>query len=271
MNVENAESIEAIISERIEFAKTIGRQAGQLTLEWFQKPNLAVDKKEDRSPVTAADRAAETYMREQITAHFPEDGIVGEEFGIHETENNVRWILDPIDGTKSFISGVPLFGTMVGIEVDGKPSVGVIAFPGLDEIIYAATGQGAFFTKGSGPPTKASVRNRTQLEDCIFLTSEAKTFSERNASVVYDELQRQCYVTRTWGDAYGYYLVATGRADIMVDPILSIWDAAAVKPIIEEAGGVFVDWKGTPSIESGDSIGTNHQLLDNVLSITKSS
>ena len=269
MNVEITQTQQSAIAERYDFAKTICRQAGELTLDWFQKSNLAVDKKDDRSPVTAADRAAETFLREQISQQFPDDGIVGEEFGVHETDNNVRWILDPIDGTKSFITGVPLFGTMIGVEVDGQPVVGVVAFPGLDEMIYAAAGQGAFYVKGRQREQKAAVRNRTDLSDAIFVTSEAKTFGVRGAVDVYEKLQQHCYITRTWGDAYGYFLVATGRADLMVDPNLSIWDAAAVKPIIDEAGGIFVDWNGVPSIESGDAIGTNAALLPQILEITK--
>lgn len=257
------------VSERYAFATQIAHHAGQITLDWFQRPNLAFDCKDDRSPVTDADRSAEQYLRECIESRFPSDGIVGEEFGIVESQNDVRWILDPIDGTKSFISGVPLFGTMVGVEINGNPSIGVIAFPALDEMVHAATGLGTYIKKGNSAPQRALVRGRTSLSDAIFVTSEARTFKNRGAESIYDRLEKECYVTRTWGDAYGYYLVATGRVDIMIDPILSIWDAAAVKPVIEEAGGVFVDWNGIASIDSGDAIGTNKHLLNQILEITR--
>ncbi|MCA9224546.1 MAG: histidinol phosphate phosphatase, partial [Planctomycetales bacterium] len=174
-----------------------------------------------------------------------------------------------IDGTKSFISGVPLYGTMVGVEVDGRAEIGVVYVPGLDEGVYAARGQGAWRFRSGQPPERAHVSNCPRLADGVFVTSQVSTFRERGAKDVYDQLEAAAYVTRTWGDCYGYLLVATGRAEVMVDPIMNVWDAAAVQPIMEEAGGSFTDWNGNATIHSGEGIGTNRLVLEEVLAITR--
>ncbi len=257
------------ISQRLDAAKSFAVQGGKQTLEWFQNHRLDVERKQDDSPVTIADRNAEQLIRDLISDSFPEDGIIGEEFPEKIGSNGIRWILDPIDGTKSFISGVPLYGTMVGVEVEHQAVVGAVYIPGLDEGVYAAIGRGAWSFQGSSPPQRTSVRATGKLMDAVLLTSEAETFGTRNASEVYRTLSEHVYFSRTWGDCYGYLLVATGRADIMIDPILNIWDAAAVSPIIIEAGGVFVDWAGESRIDAGESIGTTPELLPEILAITR--
>ncbi len=256
---------------RFDFAKKIAKQAGQSTLDYFQTGKFDVEKKGDQSPVTIADRNAEQLLRKWIAESFPADAIIGEEFGSTEGRSGYRWILDPIDGTKSFINGVPLYGTMVGVEYEGRSVIGAVYIPGLDEGIYAAKGQGAWHVRGSAEPTKAQVSQTKRLAECTFVTSEVKTFAERDSNDVFLQLQGECYVTRTWGDCYGYLLVATGRVDLMVDPILNVWDAAAVQPIIEEAGGRFTDWHGLEKIDSGDAIGSNGHLHEQVLAISKES
>ena len=255
-------------ADRLALATEIAWKAGKQTLSLFQNADLQVEKKSDRSPVTLADRNAETLLRNEIAAHYPDDAIVGEEFGKTEGSSGYRWILDPIDGTKSFISGVPLYGTMVGVELDGESVMGVVYLPGLDEGVYASKGQGAWHIQGSSPPVAAKVSTTDQLAECTFVTSEVSSFSERSAGAVFERLQHACYVTRTWGDCYGYLLVATGRVDLMIDPILNIWDAAAVQPILQEAGGRFTDWRGAPRIDSGDAIGSNGHIHDQVVEIT---
>ena len=253
---------------RYELAKKIAVDAGNVTLKYFQSSEYSVEKKSDRTPVTIADRDCETHLRKWILDAFPNDGIVGEEFGEQAGTSGYRWILDPIDGTKSFISGVPLYGTMVGLEFDSDSVVGVVYIPGLDEGVFACKGHGCWHFKGNANPTEARVSNR-KLEDGVFVTSEVKTFAERNSHRVYQALETASYITRTWGDCYGYMKVATGEIELMVDPILSIWDAAAIKPIIEEAGGAFVDWQGNPSIYTGDGIGCSKENLEQVIAITK--
>ncbi|MEM7457743.1 MAG: inositol monophosphatase family protein [Planctomycetota bacterium] len=256
-------------ARRLESARDFAIQAGKLTLDHFCT-GVKVEKKGDGSPLTIADRGAETLLRRLIGEHFPEDAIVGEEFENKDGTSGWRWILDPIDGTKSFISGVPLYGTMVGVEFEGSCDIGVCYFPGLDEGIYALTGNGAWSFAGSNEPVRAKVSGCTSLSESVLVTSEAETFSKRPAAEVYQQLASSVYFARTWGDAYGYYLVATGRVEMMIDPILSVWDAAAVKPVIEEAGGRFTDWAGNVNIEAGEAIGSNGLIHEAILEITRS-
>lgn len=256
------------LASRLELALSAGKEAGRLTLKYFQQDNYSVERKADESPVTIADRGAEELLRSRIAAAFPADGIIGEEFGRSEGSSGFTWILDPIDGTKSFISGVPLYGTMVGVEFAGRSVIGVVFMPGLDEGVYASVGSGAWHFRGEQPPRRALV-SRRQLGEGLFVTSQVDSYAKRGAMDVFHQLEKAAYVTRTWGDCYGYLLVATGRAELMVDPILNVWDAAAVQPIVEEAGGTFTDWKGNRTIHAGEAIATNGLVLAEVLGITK--
>jgi histidinol phosphatase-like enzyme (inositol monophosphatase family) len=256
------------IDPRLQLARKAAREAGEITLEYFRRDDLVVQRKGDDSPVTAADRAAEEHLRKRIARNFPDDGILGEEFPETAGTSGYRWILDPIDGTKSFIHGVPLYGTLIGVEHEGQSLVGVIHIPALDESVHAAKGRGAWYVSGSREPEPARVSTRASLAESLFLTSEVRSFDEHDRRAAYDRLQAACRLTRTWGDCYGYLMVATGRADVMVDPVMSIWDAAALAPILEEAGGTFTDWQGRPTIHSGEGIGTNGHVLAEVLSIT---
>lgn len=260
---------EHLVNSRLEAAVSMARRAGELTLTLFQKESLAIDRKDDNTPVTEADRQAERLVRREVCERFPADGILGEEYGEQIGTSGFRWIVDPIDGTKSFICGVPLYGTLIGVEHNGASVIGVIHIPGLDETVYAARGGGAWYTRGSSAPQPARVSLRDRLEESTFLTSQVDLFAARGAQQAYLDLQRTASITRTWGDCYGYLLVATGRADVMVDPEMSVWDAAALQPILEEAGGVFCDWGGRPTISAGEGIGCNRLLLDQVLAITR--
>lgn len=258
------------IQRRFQQVVEIARDAGRVTLDYFQRDDLSVERKADRSPVTAADRAAELRLRERIRALFPHDAVLGEEFGELPGDSGFRWVLDPIDGTKSFIGGVPLYTTLIGVEHAGRSVIGVIYAPGLDEMVYACRGGGAFFlARGSATPAPARVSQRARLSDGIFVTSQVDTFDSRDAGEAFRRLQAAAYVTRTWGDAYGYMLVATGRAEVMVDPRMNLWDCAALQPILEEAGGTFTDWQGVPTIYGGEAVATNRLVLDEVLAITR--
>ena len=254
---------------RLDLALTATREAGQLTLDYFQRDNYQVERKADNSPVTDADRAAESRLRERIAEQFPRDAIVGEEFGEQTGSSGYQWILDPIDGTKSFITGVPLYGTLVGLTFEGQSLVGVIYIPALDEWIHAAKGQGAWYRQGQGELRPARVSQRTSLSEGVFLTSQVDTFSHRDADQAYRELQSVASITRTWGDCYGYLLIATGRAEAMVDAEMSVWDAAALQPILEEAGGAFTDWQGEPTIHGGEGVGCNRGVQQEVLAVTR--
>lgn len=256
------------VRARLDAAVEMALAAGEVTLKYFQRGNFTVERKADRSPVTVADREAEQLLRQRIAQHFPDDGIVGEEFGESPGTSGYRWILDPIDGTKSFIFGVPLYGTMVGVELAQHSVIGVIHIPGLNECVYAAQGQGCWYSRGGAAPVAARVSSTERLASGLFITSQVDSFAARGAQEAFEALQREAYVTRTWGDCYGYLLVATGRAEVMIDPMMNVWDAAAVQPILEEAGGSFTDWRGNRTIYAGEAVGTNGRVLDEVLAVT---
>ena len=254
-------------ARRLELALEAAEEAGKITLDYFRRDDLEVQRKGDDSPVTAADREAEAHLRRRIAEAFPTDGILGEELPERQGTSGYRWILDPIDGTKSFIHGVPLYGTLVAVEHDTQSVVGVILIPALGECVYAAAGQGAWYVSGDDSPRRAQVSECPRLAESLFLTSEVASFDRVGRRDVFDRLQAAARLTRTWGDCYGYLMVATGRAELMVDPLMKVWDAAALLPILEEAGGRFTDWQGRRSIRSGHGIATNGRLMDQVLAI----
>jgi len=255
------------INSRLKLAREIAREAGELTLDFFQQA-IEVERKGDDSPVTQADQQAEQLMRKRIAACFPNDAIVGEEFGEQEGTSGFQWILDPIDGTKSFIAGVPLYSVLVAVVQDDSALIGMIAIPALNEFIYAAKGQGAWWVQGDSQPQPARVSNRQHLSDGIFVTSQVDGFDDGHRSEAYRRLERAAYITRSWGDGYGYLLVATGRVEVMVDPEMNVWDAAALQTVLEEAGGTFTDWQGQPGFRAGEGVATNGHVLKEVLAIT---
>lgn len=256
---------------RVAFALSLAAAASRETLKFFRTSAFQVERKSDRSPVTRADKQAEQIVRTMVANAFPSDAILGEEFGSVAGQSEFEWIIDPIDGTKSFISGVPLYSTLVGMTVAGQPKIGVIAIPALGELIIAATGLGAWygqsFTNQSRVQlTRAYVSKQSRLEDGLMVTSQVDNFARRKAESAYRELEEEAYVSRTWGDGYGYLLVATGRAEVMVDPIVNPWDVAAVAPVIEEAGGRFSSWAGDFDILAGHCVGSNGLVHEQVLS-----
>src|SRR5262245_23147698 len=188
------------IARRLELALSAGKEAGRLTLRYFQQDNYQVERKTDTSPVTIADRSAEQLLRDRIAAAFATDGILGEEFGTTAGTSGFNWILDPIDGTKSFISGVPLYGTMVAVEHEGRALAGLVYMPGLDEGVYAAAGQGTWHFRGEEQPRRCQVSRKSHLADGLFVTSQVDTFATRGAMAAFEALQAAAYITRTWGD-----------------------------------------------------------------------
>lgn len=253
---------------RLSALHDIVTQAGQSTLALFGDPSLHVDAKSDDSPVTVADRGAEKLARELITTAYPEDTVQGEEFAEHSGKSAYRWVIDPIDGTKSFICGVPLYSTLLALEYEGEPVAGAIYIPALGEMILAAIGQGCWYQSAPGADWDAAqVSTRDSLDQAVFLTSQVDSFDARGDAAAYQALQSACRISRSWGDGYGYLLVATGRADIMVDPICNAWDVAAILPVIQEAGGRFSDWKGNPTVRGGDGVGSNGVLHQQALEL----
>ncbi len=240
--------------------------AGELTLTHYRHAGLVVEAKADDSPVTIADKSAEQLVRKLIGESFPDDTVQGEEFADSVGASRYRWIVDPIDGTKSFVCGVPLYSTLLALLVDDIPYAGVIVIPALGETICAAIGLGCWYRQSpTAVWTRAHVSAKSEINAAVLLTSQRDLFARRGAEAGFTALETQAWVTRTWGDGYGYLLVATGRAEIMVDPVCNPWDIAAMGPIMTEAGGKFTDWKGLVSITSGEGVATNGKLHDVVL------
>lgn len=245
----------------LQFALDAVWQAGRITLGYFQT-GLKAERKADNTPVTQADREAEGKLRELITKRFPSHGIIGEEFGRNAGKSQYTWIIDPIDGTKSFVSGVPLYSVLLALADGERALVGVVHFPALNETVYAVRGGGCYWNG-----RQAQVSSVGNLSDAVLLCSDLHSFAPYGRQEAWQRLVNATYIQRTWGDAYGYALVATGRADIMIDPIMALWDTAPLQVILEEAGGVFSDWNGKPTIYGGNSIATNALLYNQVMSL----
>ena len=255
---------------RLELAVQLATEAGDLTFEkYFQRDNYQIERKRDNSPVTTADKEAEQCIRGRLAAAHPEDGILGEEFGTNKGSSGFQWVVDPIDGTKSFMSGVPLYSTLVALTHNGQSIAGVIYIPGFQELVFAGQGLGAWHARRGESWKRARVSKTASLVNGVFVTSQVDNFAKRGAGEGYLALERKAYITRTWGDGYGYLMVATGRAEAMVDPIVSPWDIAAIKPILEEAGGRCTAWGGAFSIHSGDCVGSNGLVHDEVLELLR--
>ncbi len=243
----------------LDFAVEASWQAGKMTLEYFQT-TTTIEHKADASPVTLADRRAEEKLRESIQRYFPAHGILGEEYGEVPGRTPYRWILDPLDGTRSFIQGVPFYGVMMGLEYAGRAILGVVHFPAIGDTVYAAKGEGCYWNG-----RRAVVSSVSVLEEAVLLATDIRSLYTTGRGPVFDILQDKTRLQRTWGDCYGHILVATGRAEIMLDPILNIWDCAALQPILEEAGGTFTDWSGTPTHTGGNGFSTNGHLFQAVM------
>src|SRR5438128_2077511 len=251
------------LKQTLDFAVGIAREAGAMTLQYF-KGSFAAERKADNSFVTIADRETERFLRRQIEQTFPDDAILGEEELAKPGTSGRRWILDPIDGTYSFVHGVPLYAVLIGLEVDAWPLLGVVNLPALNETVYAAQGLGCFYNDEA-----ARVSSTASLDEALLVSTDFGTCEQFGFGRAAEALRRRVHARRTWGDAYGHILVATGRADIMLDPVMNIWDCAPLLPLLEEAGGTFSDWNGTRTIHGGNAISTNGLLFDQVMMLVK--
>jgi histidinol phosphatase-like enzyme (inositol monophosphatase family) len=250
-------ALEAELAELLTVARRAAALAGEVIMPVFHG-SFSVETKADRTPVTIADRRAEEVVRTFLEKECPGHGILGEEFGEQQGDGRHRWILDPIDGTKSFIHRVPLFGTLVALERDGQPVIGIIACHAAGETIWAAKGGGAFL---NGEQVRVSAT--ASLGDATVLMTSFQGMPRYHARA-FDRLTEQADLLRTWGDCYGYLMVASGRADVMLDPVMSLWDVAALKPVLNEAGGKLTTWQGDEAL--GDSaVATNGVLHPAVL------
>jgi myo-inositol-1(or 4)-monophosphatase len=249
----------------LDFAVSLAYRAGKITLGYFDT-GVHVKTKENNDPVTAADHDAENFVRREIEKHYPGHLIVGEEFGRTDGhESTFRWTIDPIDGTKSFIRSVPLYGVLIGLEIEGFMRVGVAYFPPLDEMLCAADGLGCWWNS-----RRARVSDVDDLSKACVVTSDFERLSERDPNVV-ERFARKKALLRTWGDAYGYLLVATGRAEVCLDPFLDIWDYGPYPVILREAGGYFGTWSGEEGHTPGDALACNAALKPEVVKLLRGS
>lgn len=239
----------------LQFAVEIAEEAGRLIQGYFLRKSLQVFTKRDASPVTEADRKAEEWIRSSISSKYPDDGVLGEEFDERPSSNNRRWIIDPIDGTKAFIHGVPLYGVLIALEVDDAIKLGVVHFPALGDIYYAERGCGAFM---NGSPI--SVSSIDKPEDATVVFTEKEYLLDLPSLHPVDRLRTEGGLVRGWGDCYGHMLVASGRAEVAVDKIMSPWDCAALIPIVTEAGGLCFDYRGKTTIFGEGLVSTNREL-----------
>lgn len=243
----------------LDLAVAVAREAGESTLRWFQACDLAVDRKADGTPVTEADRSAERLVRDRLAEHAPGDGVLGEEEPEAHGTTGRRWIVDPIDGTKAFTRGVPLFSTLLALDDEHGPALGVIVLPALGEIVYAGRGRGCW----TGPDRPARVSTTPRLDGAYLMSSSYSHWPDEAFLAV----KHAGAVLRTWGDGYGYALVATGRADAMVDPIVERYDVAAMPVILTEAGGRFTSLEGADGAGHGSGVASNGLLHDELLAM----
>lgn len=241
-------------------AVALARQAGDLTLRWFRSRELAVDRKGDGTPVTDADRAAERLLREELARRHPDDAVVGEEEAPTPGTSGRTWIVDPIDGTKAFTRGVPLYCTLLAVEDGEGPAIGVIHLPGLGETVYAGRGLGCF---DNGERVSVSTVDRLAR---AYVSSSAFDHWDPAALA---RLRAERVSTRTWGDGYGYALVATGRIEAMVDPVAARWDLAPMPVILHEAGGRFSTLDGSGDPAGGSGLASNGVLHDELLALLR--
>ncbi len=246
----------------LDFATSLAYQAGKITLRYFNT-GVQTELKENNDPVTIADREAESFIRAEIERTYPEHDIVGEEYGESSKGRSFRWIIDPIDGTISFIRGVPLYGVLVGLEIDGVVKVGAAYFPPLDEMLTAADGAGCWWNG-----RRARVSTVSKLSDACVVSSDFQHLEAKMPDVV-DRFAGQKALLRTWADAYGYLLVATGRAEVALDPRLDVYDCGPYPVIMKEAGGFFGSWSGEEGHTHGEGIACNAALKPEVMKLMR--
>jgi myo-inositol-1(or 4)-monophosphatase len=230
------------------FIAELAERSGEFIRPYFAQPDLVVETKADASPVTVADRGAEELLRNLIAQRFPSHGVIGEEFGSINPTAEFVWVLDPIDGTKSFTAACPLFGTLIALLHDGQPILGAIHLPILQQLYLGDNS----VTTLNGRPVR--IRATTHLSDATLLTSDTLNLAKYQNGTACDRLVDQVKLFRTWGDCYGYSLVAGGWADVMLDPIMNPWDIAALVPVIRGAGGVITDWTGKDPVNSDSTV-----------------
>lgn len=247
------------LTEFKEFSQHLAKISGKIILEHF-RTKINVENKADNSPVTIADKKAEETMREEIIKEFPDHGILGEEFGKHNENAEYKWVLDPIDGTKSFVCGAVTFGTLIALLKNEQPILGVFNQPILNE--YLIGDNNVSELNGS----KVQVRDCNKLSEAVLLTTDHLNIGKYQDQKKFDELIKKVKLYRMWGDCYGYYLLATGFADVMIDPVMSPWDSLALIPVIKGAGGIITDYHGNDPVKGNSIIAAGSGIHSQIIS-----
>ena len=268
------------LPQRLLYAIFLARLGGDVTLDFFQNTDLTIEIKADGSFITKADRSAEKLMRSELSIKFPNDSIMGEEFGYHEGDSGWTWYLDPIDGTEAFVRGVPLYGTLVSCSRDDRGEIGVIYLPALSEIVFASKNRGAWWAnrvpnlskdpRFSVPVNKATVSRVSNAADACLITTHNEWWDKVGKSDLLSDLLSFFGIHRMWGHCYGPAMVATGRADVFVEPSGHDWDFASPKVIVEEAGGKVTSIHGIETFQGGNIVATNGLLHNATLDLLKS-
>jgi len=244
--------------ELMDFSRRLAEISGNVIRHYF-RTKVTVDSKIDHSPVTIADKKSEELMREEILKHFPDHGIIGEEFGNHNTDAEYVWVLDPIDGTKSFICGAFSFGTLIGLLKNGQPLLGVINQPILNEFMIGDN------SKTTLNGESVYVRNCNKIEDAVLITCDHFNIGKFQNQQKFDVLAKRVKLYRHWGDCYGYLLLAAGFVDIVIDPIMSVWDSMALIPIIKGAGGIITDYHGNDAVKGNSIVAASSHIHSEVI------
>jgi histidinol phosphatase-like enzyme (inositol monophosphatase family) len=242
------------------FSRLLAYRSGEIIKSYF-RTDLNVESKIDQSPVTIADKKSEEAMREIIMKEFPSHGILGEEFGIHNEDAEYQWVLDPIDGTKSFICGAVTFGTLIALLKNGEPILGVINQPVLGHFLIGDNHSAELNDH------KVKVRNCKRIEDAVLVTTDHFAISKHHNFAKFEQLCRKVKLYRGWGDCYGYYLLSSGYIDIMIDPIMNVWDTMALIPVVKGAGGIITDYHGNDAAKGNSVIASSPVIHNEVIKV----
>jgi histidinol phosphatase-like enzyme (inositol monophosphatase family) len=241
------------------FLRELVSASAEVILPYFGKPDIIIEQKDDESPVTIADRKAEECMRSLIRRRFPDHGIIGEEYDNHRTDAEYVWVLDPIDGTKSFASACPLFGTLIALLHEGEPVLGAVNLPALRQLFI---GDGNVTTMNDKP---VRVRDLNTLGDAVMLVTDIVSVEQHRDPAGFEKLMRRVKFVRTWGDCYGYALLSSGWSHIMIDPIMHTWDIQAIIPVVRGAGGIVTSWDGGVPVRADSLVAAVPGLHDQVI------
>ncbi|MFO7525756.1 MAG: histidinol-phosphatase [Ignavibacteriaceae bacterium] len=241
-----------------DFTHHLASISGKIIKQYF-RTEISVDSKSDLSPVTNADKKSEEVMREEIMRQFPDHGIIGEEFGNQNSNAEYVWVLDPIDGTKSFICGAPTFGTLIALMRNNEPVLGAINHPVLNEFLIGDNSEARLNGQ------KTAVRKCSSLNDAVLITGDHFNIGKFQNQHKFDDLAKRVKLYRHWGDCFGYYLLATGFVDIVIDPVMSVWDSMALIPIVRGAGGVISDYQGNNPVTGNSIIASSPEIHSDII------